>query len=102
MKDKILELLEKCYEVCTPDGCKECKYHGLPNCGDQLRADALVDSGLIVSEQKKCNVTRDYEADYNRLLEKYNELYSEHISMETEFVRLRAQMDVVHLIFGGK
>ena len=35
-------------------------------------------------------------ADENRYLKEQLE------SMETEFVRLRAQMDIVYLIFGGK
>jgi uncharacterized coiled-coil DUF342 family protein len=51
----------------------------------------------------------DYRAEYHRLMEereallaKMDFLRSERDSLATEFIRLRAQMDVVQLIFGGK
>lgn len=51
----------------------------------------------------------NYEAEYHKLLQekeilmaKMEFLRSENNSLETELVRLRAQMDVVYLIFGGK
>lgn len=49
----------------------------------------------------------DYEAMYNRLNEEhkrlcndYAELQSEYRGLETEFGRMRAQLDIVYLIFG--
>ena len=49
----------------------------------------------------------NYEAEYNRLLDEhkrlcgdYARLKREHESLETEFVRMRAQLDIVYLIFG--
>ena len=51
----------------------------------------------------------NYEAEYEKLLQEhkglcayYDELKHDHESLETEFMRLRAQMDIVYLIFGGK
>lgn len=51
----------------------------------------------------------NYEAEYHKLLEerevlmaKMEFLRSEIESAEAECIRLRAQMDVVYLIFGGK
>ena len=52
--------------------------------------------------ERYCKCSVDYEAEYKSLIEKFNELYSDHQSMETEFVRMRAQLDIVYLIFGGK
>lgn len=37
-----------------------------------------------------------------RISDDRNNLESAHKALETEFVRLRAQMDIVYLIFGGK
>ena len=49
----------------------------------------------------------DFEALYNRLADehkkvcaKYAELDGEYKSLESEFVRMRAQLDIVYLIFG--
>ena len=49
----------------------------------------------------------DYKAEYHRLLKANQELCKEndyikadHAAMETEFVRMRAQLDIVYLIFG--
>lgn len=54
-------------------------------------------------------VSPDYEAMYYKQLEereallaKMDFMRSEKESLETEVVRLRAQMDIVYLIFGGK
>ena len=51
----------------------------------------------------------DYEAEYHKLREtceilkaKLEFVNSEYKSMETEFVRMRAQLDIVYLIFGNK
>lgn len=67
-------------------------------------------------------VMPDYEAEYKRLTEENMKLFDEaerakiiaedlrrkisdmefaHDSMETEFARMRAQLDIVYLIFGG-
>jgi hypothetical protein len=51
----------------------------------------------------------NYEAEYNRLLDENKALRERMLSAEaklketySEVEKLRAQMDVVHLIFGGK
>lgn len=51
----------------------------------------------------------DYKAECGRLLKANQELCKElecikkdYEYMETEFVRMRAQLDIVYLIFGGK
>lgn len=51
----------------------------------------------------------NYEAEYCKLIEdrevlmaKMDFLRSEKNSLEIEFAKLRAQMDIVYLIFGGK
>lgn len=56
---------------------------------------------------KACDL--DYKAEYHRLLKANQELCKElecfkkdYESMETEFVRMRAQLDIVYLIFGRK
>lgn len=38
----------------------------------------------------------------NSLAEENNKLKKDLEAIETEFIRLRAQMDIVYLIFGGK
>lgn len=60
-----------------------------------------------MANENTCSL--NYEAEYYKLLEereilmaKMEFLRSEKESLETEFIRLRAQMDVVQLIFGGK
>lgn len=49
----------------------------------------------------------NYEAMYNRLNEEHKRLCAEHEelrkdrdALETEFIRMRAQLDIVYLIFG--
>ena len=42
----------------------------------------------------------NYEELYKKLSVDYAELKNDHESMETEFVRMRAQLDIVYLIFG--
>ncbi len=60
-------------------------------------------------ENKELTCGINYEVEYEKLLEAHKrlcadhaELKRDHESLETEFIRLRAQMDVVQLIFGGK
>lgn len=60
-------------------------------------------------ENKELACGLNYEAEYEKLLEAhkrlcsdYAELKHDHESLETEFVRMRAQLDIVYLIFGGK
>ena len=54
-------------------------------------------------------VSLNYEAEYNRLLDENKALREKMLCAETklketysEVEKLRAQMEVVHLIFGGK
>lgn len=56
------------------------------------------ESGAKITE----SIEYELSAKCNSLSEENNRLREELESMETEFVRLRAQMDVVYLIFGGK
>ena len=49
--------------------------------------------------KEHCKCSMNYEAEYHRLLEKHNELYAEYQAMENEFARIRAQLDIVYLIF---
>ena len=58
--------------------------------------------------EKKLTADLDYKAEYDRLLEthkkvcaEYSDLLHNHESLKSEFCRLRAQMDIVYLIFGG-
>ena len=51
----------------------------------------------------------DYEAMYNKLLEehealcaKYNAMDQDRVAMRAEYARMRAQLDIVYLIFGKK
>lgn len=62
----------------------------------------------MFEDNKTCENSLDYEKEYETMREKNTALLMEladikelHRSMEAEFIRLRAQMDVVHLIFGG-
>ena len=59
-------------------------------------------------ENLKCCVP-DYEAEYRRMCDTCDKLMAENDylrkdkdAMETEFVRMRAQLDIVYLIFGGR
>ena len=56
-----------------------------------------------------CTASLNYEAEYEKLLQereilmaKMDFLRSEKESMETEFARMRAQLDIVYLIFGKR
>ena len=49
----------------------------------------------------------NYEAMYNSLIEEHKRLCADHAdlrkdrdALETEFIRMRAQLDIVYLIFG--
>lgn len=59
-----------------------------------------------MANEKACSV--NYEGEYYRLREERERLLaemeflrSEHNALESEFARLRAQLDIVELIFGG-
>ena len=59
--------------------------------------------------ERECTASLNYEAEYNKLLQereilmaKMDFLRSEKESMETEFARMRAQLDIVYLIFGKR
>ena len=60
-------------------------------------------------EKEKLSASLNYESEYYRLMEEHKilcgqlrDLKQDYESMETEFVRMRAQLDIVYLIFGGK
>lgn len=63
-----------------------------------------------LAKKKTCCESRpNYEAEYFKLLEEYKALCAklhyvteEHKAKEIEFEKMRAQLDIVHLIFGGK
>lgn len=58
-----------------------------------------------MDDQKKCTNSLNYEAEFEHMRGLYHKTLDElnyYKNMETELVRLRAQMDVVYLIFGGK
>ena len=59
--------------------------------------------------ENRCTASLDYEAEYNRLLRERDKMMAENDylrtelkSMESECYRMRAQLDIVHLIFGGR
>lgn len=113
MKEKLIELFMQCDNECDNDNCIKCKYADVSQCGKHRLADILIANGVEFSPRPKkdenCTASLNYEAEYYRLLEereclmaKMEFLRSEKESLESEFIRLRAQMDVVYLIFGGK
>ena len=58
-----------------------------------------------MDKEKTCDI--NYEAEFHRMSEEYQALqvkYSELVSsckgMEMELFRMKAQLDIVHLIFG--
>ena len=60
-------------------------------------------------EEKLATASLDYEAEYNRLLRERDKMMAENDylrtelkSMESECFRMRAQLDIVYLIFGGR
>lgn len=76
-----------------------------------IEADFLIENGVTITrpEDLKCTASLNFEDKYKKMLQEREELMakidflrSEKESLETEFIRLRAQMDVVYLIFGGK
>lgn len=94
MKDKLFELINQGQLKCVD--CKDCDYACEEFCGNRKLADYLIDNGVTISDPLKVGkefVSRNYEAEYHELLHEYN-------AMETEFVRMRAQLDIVYLIFG--
>ena len=65
----------------------------------------MAGGGITMSE----TMARDYKAEAEKLFDRcrkleheYDKLLADHHAMETEFVRMRAQLDMVYLIFGGK
>jgi hypothetical protein len=104
MKEKLMELLNQCKTRCSETPCDMCEYYDCPECDNEQIADLLIKNGvkIAVTEDLKCTASRNYEAEYHELLRKYSLLYEDHKAMETEFVRMRAQLDIVCLIFGGK
>lgn len=52
--------------------------------------------------EKNSTCTLNYEAEYERIREKYEELHSQYMEMKLECERMKAQLDIVYLIFGGK
>ena len=60
-------------------------------------------------ENKELAACLNYEAEYYRMMDEHkklcatlHDLKQDYQSMETEFARMRAQLDIVYLIFGGK
>lgn len=60
-------------------------------------------------EEKLATCSLNYEAECDRLLRERDKLMAENDylrtelkSMESEFSRIRAQLDIVYLIFGGR
>lgn len=104
MKEKLIELLKQCEKECDEKPCDECIYDNSLDCGNQHIADFLIANGVTITraEDLKCTASMNYEAKYHELLEKHSILYEDYQAMETEFVRMRAQLDIVHLIFGRK
>ena len=56
------------------------------------------ESGAKITASIECELS----AKCNSLAEENNRMREELESVETEFARLRAQMDIVYLIFGGR
>ena len=61
-----------------------------------------------MKDENRC-CSPNWEAEYRRMCDVCHklEIENEHLrkdkdAMETEFARMRAQLDIVHLIFGGK
>ena len=59
--------------------------------------------------EKMCTASLDYEAECDRLLRERDKIMAENDylrnelkSMESECYRMRAQLDMVYLIFGGR
>ena len=59
--------------------------------------------------EEKCTASLDYEAECDRLLRERDKMMAENDylrtelkSMESECFRMRAQLDIVYLIFGGR
>lgn len=102
MKDKMVELMKQAHNECLD--CTDCEYKGSELCGDRKTADFLIKNGVTITRAEDLihTASLDYEAEYHKLLDKHNLLYADFQAMESEFIRLRAQMDVVCLIFGGK
>lgn len=58
---------------------------------------------------EKMNCCLNYEAEYESVLAKYNQLLEKHTALEKDFhslesayARVNAQMEIVHLIFGRR
>ena len=58
-------------------------------------------------DELKCSL--NYEAEYERICDKYNELREKHYQLECDFkaleaafARANAQIEIVHLIFGRR
>ena len=102
MKEKLIELLKQCQKECDETCCEQCIYDNSFDCGNEHIADFLFKHGVMVSDPLKAGkecVSMDYEAEYHKLFDKHSLLYADYQAMESEFVRMRAQLDIVHLIF---
>lgn len=102
MKEKMVELMKQAHCECVD--CIACEYKGQELCCDHKMADFFIKNGVTITRAEDLihTASLDYEAEYHKLLDKHNLLYADFQAMESELIRLRAQMDVVCLIFGGK
>ena len=66
--------------------------------------EKLQEENEVLRERVECLTAEKEEVIElaRRISDDRNNLESTYKSLETEFVRLRAQMDIVYLIFGGK
>jgi hypothetical protein len=103
MEDKLFELINQGQLKCVD--CKDCDYAGKEFCGNRKLVDYLIDNGVTISDPLKAGkefVSRNYEAEYHELHEKHSRFYANYQAMESEFARMRAQLDIVYLIFGKR
>ena len=66
----------------------------------------LCDCSTTDSSHECCDALKtvkpDFEAMYNKMRVEHDALSREHTAMRAEFVRMKAQLEIVYLIFGKK
>jgi flagellar biosynthesis/type III secretory pathway protein FliH len=76
------------------------------NVYDDKKLQKAFDEGYEKGRAEGANITAEIEYKLSEkccsLAEENRKLKEDFDSMESEFIRMRAQLDIVYLIFGGK
>ena len=113
MRDKIIDVLAKVDRNCTNTECAKCQYKSSPICIDEKRADAIIESGVAISDHAdkdaECTASLNYEAEYARKMEEIEKAKYEIGYLRDELRNAKqalswyeAMKQTIEVIFGRK